>query len=142
MSAEERSLKNGETKTIRTTSTFDCGGRCPIRLHVRNGIITRVEGDDASEPEQLRACLRCRAYRQFVHHPERLTTPLVKRDGEFVETSWDEALGLVASKLANYSKDELAVISSAKSTNEDNYVAQKFTRMVLGTNNIDHCARL
>jgi len=67
---------------------------------------------------------------------------LVKRDGRFIETSWDEALDIVANKLAGYDKDEIAVISSAKCTNEDNYVAQKFARAVLGTNNIDHCARL
>jgi formate dehydrogenase major subunit len=66
----------------------------------------------------------------------------VKRDGKFIETTWDEALEIVAGKLAAYQLDELAVISSAKATNEDNYVAQKFCRAVLGTNNIDHCARL
>jgi predicted molibdopterin-dependent oxidoreductase YjgC len=89
------------------------------------------------------ACVKGRfGIQEFVHHSERLITPLVKRNGEFVETSWDEALDLVADKLANYNKDEIAVISSAKCTNEDNYVVQKFTRAVLGTNSIDHCARL
>ncbi|GAH70280.1 unnamed protein product, partial [marine sediment metagenome] len=79
---------------------------------------------------------------EFVHHRDRLETPLIKRDGDFVEASWDEALELVASRLGSYQADELAVISSAKCTNEDNYVAQKFARAVLGTNNVDHCARL
>jgi predicted molibdopterin-dependent oxidoreductase YjgC len=89
------------------------------------------------------SCVKGRfGIQEFVHHSERLITPLVKRNGEFVETSWDEALDLVADKLANYNKDEIAVISSAKCTNEDNYVVQKFTRAVLGTNSIDHCARL
>jgi predicted molibdopterin-dependent oxidoreductase YjgC len=71
-----------------------------------------------------------------------LTTPLIKRNSEFNEVDWDEALNLVASKLAGYSKEQVAVISSAKCTNEDNYIIQKFTRTVLGTNSIDHCARL
>jgi predicted molibdopterin-dependent oxidoreductase YjgC len=71
-----------------------------------------------------------------------LTTPLIKRDGEFVEASWDEALDLVAEKFSNNKGESFATIASAKCTSEDNYVLQKFTRSVMGTNNIDHCARL
>ena len=74
--------------------------------------------------------------------PERLTTPLVKRNGEFVPATWDEALRLAAANLEKYQSNEVATISSAKCTNEDNYVIQKFTRAVIGTNTIDHCARL
>jgi formate dehydrogenase major subunit len=77
-----------------------------------------------------------------VNHSDRLTSPLVKRDGEFVEASWDEALDLVAEKFASYKGDQFATIASAKCTNEDNYLTQKFTRAVMETNNIDHCARL
>jgi formate dehydrogenase major subunit len=71
-----------------------------------------------------------------------LTTPLIKKNGHFEKATWDEALDLIASKLPQYKKDEVAVIASAKCTNEDNYVIQKFARTVLGTNNVDHCARL
>ena len=71
-----------------------------------------------------------------------MTSPLIKRNGEFTEVTWDEALDLIASKLTGYSGDQVAIISSAKCTNEDNYVAQKFSRIALGTNSIDHCARL
>ena len=97
------STANSETKIVRTTSAFDCGGRCPLRLHVRDGRIVRVEGDDAPEPEQLRACLRCRALRQEVYHPNRLMYP-VKRvgargEGKFERISWDEALETVAGQL-------------------------------------------
>ncbi len=103
MNAEEMSKGNGATKIIRATSTFDCGGRCPLRLHVKDGRIIRVEGDDAQEPEQLRACLRCRAYRKEVHHPERLMHPLKrvgpKGEGRFERISWDEALETIAGKL-------------------------------------------
>jgi len=92
-----------EVNIIRTTSTFDCGGRCPLRLHVENGRIQRVEGDDAPEPDQLRACLRCRAYRQYVHHSERLKYPLKrvgpKGEGKFERISWDEALGTMVDQL-------------------------------------------
>ncbi|GAH62104.1 unnamed protein product, partial [marine sediment metagenome] len=90
-----------------------------------------------------RLCVKGRyGISEFVHHPERLTDPMVRRNDRLTETTWDEALDLVASKLAGYPGDQIAVISSAKCTNEDNYIIQKFTRAVLGTNNIDHCARL
>ena len=91
-------------KIVRTTSTFDCGGRCPIKLHVKDNKILRVEGDDIGDTgQQLRTCLRCRAYRQYVHHPERLMHPLKrvggKGEGKFERISWDEALDTLAGKL-------------------------------------------
>ena len=77
---------------------------------------------------------------------ERLTTPLIKKDGEFVEATWDEALDLVADKFAEIVKehgpDAVAFLSSAKCTNEENYLVQKLSQGVIGTNNVDHCARL
>lgn len=90
-------------KIIRTTSTFDCGGRCPLRLHVKDNRILRVEGDDIEEPGQLRTCLRCRAFRRYVHHPDRLMYPQrrVGRRGEgrFERISWDRALDTLADRL-------------------------------------------
>jgi anaerobic dimethyl sulfoxide reductase subunit A len=92
-----------EVRIVLTTSTFDCGGRCPLRLHVKGNRIIRVEGDEGPEPEQLRTCLRCRAYRQMVHHPERLMFPQkrvgAKGEGKFKRISWDEALDLLAGEL-------------------------------------------
>ncbi len=88
---------------VRTTSTFDCGGRCPLRVHVQGGTIRRVEGDDGPEPDQLRACLRCRAMRQMVYHPERLQYPLKrigpKGQGKFERISWEQAVDEVARAL-------------------------------------------
>ena len=72
---------------------------------------------------------------------ERLTTPLIKRDGKFVEASWDEALELVARKFMEYRGDAFAAVRSSRGTNEENYLVQKFTRAVMGTNNVDNCAR-
>jgi len=77
-----------------------------------------------------------------VNHPDRLTMPLVKKNGKFEEVQWDEALDLVAEKLGQYKGDAFAAFSSARATNEDNYLFQKFTRVVMETNNVDHCARL
>ncbi len=104
MENKELSPNEDEIKFIRTTSTFDCGGRCPIKLHVKNDKILRVEGDDYEiEDEQLRACLRCRAFRKYVHHPERLKYPLKrvgpKGEGKFEQISWDEAYEIIANKL-------------------------------------------
>ena len=68
--------------------------------------------------------------------------PLIRKDGQLTEASWDEALDLITGKLKSYKPEETAVIASAKATNEENYLLQKFARTVLTTNNIDHCARL
>lgn len=95
-------------KIVRATSAFDCGGRCPLKLHVKDNRIIRVEGDDALEPDQLRACQRCRAYRQYVHHPERLMFPQKrvgpKGEGKFKRISWDEALDTLAGELNRVKK--------------------------------------
>jgi len=93
-----------DLKIVRATSAFDCGGRCPLKLHIKNNRIIRVEGDDTADPDQqLRTCLRCRAYRQYIHHPKRLMYPqkrVGKRgEGKFERISWDEALDTLAGEL-------------------------------------------
>ncbi len=108
MENQENDPIEEEEIIIRTTSAFDCGGRCPLRVHVKDGRITRVEGDDAEEPDQLRTCLRCRALRQYVYHPARLKYPL-KRDGpkgegKFKRITWEEALDEIAKKLTYVKK--------------------------------------
>ncbi len=138
----KRKWEGAAEREVVTTCPY-CGVGCQLKLQLKGGRIIEVLPQEENLVNRGQACVKGRfGIQEFVHHPERLTTPLVKRDGKFVETTWVEALDIVASKLANYKADEVAVISSAKCTNEDNYVAQKFTRAVLGTNNIDHCARL
>jgi anaerobic dimethyl sulfoxide reductase subunit A len=94
---------DADVKIVRTTSTFDCGGRCPLRVHVRDNRILRVDGDEGAGPDQLRTCLRCRAMRQYVHHPERLMYPQKrvgeKGEGRFARISWDEAMDTLAGEL-------------------------------------------
>ena len=128
-----------ETSKIRTICPY-CGVGCNLSLSIRGQKLIGVSMADLDNDTGL--CVKGRYGLDFIHHSERLTTPLVKRNGNFEEASWDEAIDLVAKKLGGYKADELAVIASAKSTNEDNYVAQKLARVVLGTNNVDHCARL
>jgi formate dehydrogenase alpha subunit len=120
-----------------------CGVGCSIYLGVRDNKIVSVRGDRDGLVNRGSLCVKGRfGIAEFVHHPERLTSPLIKKNGELKEASWDEALELVAKKLRGYTPDEVGVIASAKCTNEENYVMQKFARAVLGTNNVDHCARL
>jgi len=119
-----------------------CGVGCQLNLQLKDDKIFEVIPHQENEVNRGQACVKGRfGIPEFVYHPERLTTPLIKRDGKLSEATWEEAL-VAAAKLANYNQDEVAVVSSAKCTNEDNYVAQKLGRAVLGTNNIDHCARL
>jgi predicted molibdopterin-dependent oxidoreductase YjgC len=102
-----------------------------------------VRGDREGPANHGRLCVKGRfGIAEFVNHHDRLKAPLIRRHGELVETTWDEALDFVAEKLDGFKGDEIAVISSAKATNEDNYVIQKLARAVLDTHNVDHCARL
>jgi formate dehydrogenase alpha subunit len=130
-----------ETSKVKTVCTY-CGCGCSIYLSVRDQEILGVSPCLENSVNGISLCVKGRYGFDFIHHQDRLKAPLIKKDGDFVEASWDEALDLVASKLKSYKSDELAVISSAKCTNEENYLAQKLARAVLSTGNVDHCARL
>jgi formate dehydrogenase alpha subunit len=134
-----------DTKPVDSVCTF-CGCGCTIQLQVNDGRVVQVTSRIGEGPGQGNLCVKGRYGFQFIGHPDRLTTPLVRRDGELVEASWDEALGLVAGKLADvraaHGPDAIAGFSSARCTNEENYLFQKFMRAVIGTQNVDHCARL
>jgi len=129
---------------VKTVCTY-CGCGCGIYLGVRDGKITGVRGDRKSPVNEGELCVKGRFGYSFVNHPDRLTTPLIKRNGRFEEASWDEALDLVASKFrevqAKYGPESLGGLSSARVTNEDNYLFQKLLRS-LGSNSVDCCARL
>ena len=135
----------GEAKKVRTTCSY-CGVGCQIYLHLRDHKIIRVTGVEDKGPNYGSLCVKGRFGYDFVHHPDRLQKPMIKENGTFKEASWDEALDLVAAKFTQIKDesgaDNIMVLSSARITNEENYLAQKFTRAVIGTNNIDHCARL
>jgi predicted molibdopterin-dependent oxidoreductase YjgC len=116
-------------------------------LFVQDNQIVKIDGADVDlPPNNASLCVKGRFGFDFVSSKDRLTHPLIKKDGQQVAASWDEALQLVADKFGaikeKFGSDALGVLTSARVTNEDNYVAQKFTRAVLKTNNIDHCARL
>ncbi len=145
---EKNARYNGrtrETKKVRTTCTY-CGVGCQIYLHVKDNRVVKVTGVEDVPPNYGSLCVKGRFAFDFIGSDKRLTTPLIKENGQFREATWDEALDLVAKKLADikekHGSDSIGLLTSARTTNEDNYIANKFTRAVLKTNNIDHCARL
>ncbi len=123
-----------------------CGVGCKIDFYKnKEGKLVKAIGND-SGPNEGHLCVKGRFGFDFVQSDKRLTKPLIKKNGKFEETSWDEALSLVAKKFseikAQSGPDSIMAFSSAKCTNEENYLMQKFMRAVIGTNNVDHCARL
>ena len=136
-----------DLEKILTTCVY-CGVGCQIELNVDRGSnrLVKVTSPAGSVPNDGNTCVKGRFGLDFVGRSDRLTHPLIKKNGAFRKAGWDEALTLIAEKLGSlkidYGPDSLAVLSSAKTTNEDNYVMQRFSRAVLGTNNVDHCARL
>ena len=129
------------SREVKTICPY-CGVGCSYYLGVRGGKLVSTRGDRESPVNKGSLCVKGRFGFDFVNHPDRLTTPLIRKNGKLVEADWEEALTLVARKFSNYHGDNFATLSSAKCTNEENYLIQKFTRAVMGTNNIDHCARL
>ncbi len=120
-----------------------CGVGCQLELLVKNGRIIGINPKGDGTVNHGQACVKGRfGIVEYVHHPDRLKVPLIRRNADLEESTWDEALDLVAERMGAYRAEEMGVISSAKCTNEENYVAQKLARAVLGTNNVDHCARL
>jgi len=134
-----------QTKATNTVCPY-CGVGCNLTLHTRDGAIVDVTSPADRGPNYGNLCVKGRFGWAYVGSGERLTTPLIKRDGKFEEASWEQATDYVASRLlatkAERGPDAIAGLSSAKCTNEENYAFQKLFRQVIGTNNVDHCARL
>jgi formate dehydrogenase major subunit len=130
-----------EFKIVHTICPY-CGCGCGIDLIVKDDKIVGAHPFKRHPVNEGKTCIKGSYCYEFVHSEDRLKKPLIKKDGKFVESTWEEALDLIASKLKTYSPDEVGFFSSARCTNEDNYVFQKFARAVIKTNNIDHCARI
>ncbi len=137
--------KPWEVEKVQTTCSY-CGVGCQIYLHVKNNEIVKVSGVEEAAPNFGSLCVKGRFGYDFVQDLDRLKTPLVRKNGTLQEASWDEALDFISQKLqsikAKHGPDSIGLLSSARVTNEENYLAQKFARAVIGTNNVDHCARL
>ena len=147
-------------RKVTTTCTY-CGVGCQFDLNISNDRIIGVTSNPEAPVNGMHLCVKGRYGYDFVHHPERLQKPMVRRyllEGQpkpddrqsrawdWVETNWDSAFDLTAQKFAKIrdinGSDSIGILTSAKCLNEENYLMNKFARQVIGTNNIDHCARL
>lgn len=144
MPKKKEKYRPWDVRKVRTTCSY-CGVGCQMELLVKGDKVVGVEPADGKSNNGL-LCVKGRFAYSFINHPDRLKTPLIKRDGKFEEATWDEAFDLITTKI-NEIKDEngpeaFAGLTSARCTNEENYLFQKLFRAVIGTNNVDHCARL
>jgi formate dehydrogenase major subunit len=140
---ESKSIQYDEK--VQTVCTY-CGVGCNLDVAVKGGKVKSIQAPYEAAVNQGHTCLKGRFAFSFYNHKDRLRTPLIKKNGEFVEATWDEAYEFIADKLtaikSENGPDFIAGISSARGTNEENYLMQKFIRAVIGTNNIDCCARV
>lgn len=140
-----QSKSNKAADKTRTTCTY-CGVGCNLEVASAGGEVLSITAPWDAKVNEGHTCVKGRYAFQFYDHPERLRTPLIKKEGAFVEATWDEAYDLIESKIRHYrtdfGPDFLAGISSSRCTNEENYLMQKMMRAVIGTNNIDGCARV
>lgn len=140
-----QSYRDWETKKVRTTCPH-CGTGCQFYLVVKNNKIVGVEPANGPANQNL-LCVKGKfgSYK-FVHSSDRLTHPLIRKNGVLEKATWDEALDLIASKFKaiqkEYGKDSIAGFSCSRAPNEDNFVFQKMMRTAFGTNNVDNCARV
>ena len=133
------------TDTTRTVCTY-CGVGCNLEVATKSGEILSIQAPYDAEVNQGHTCLKGRYAFKFYDHPDRLRDPLIKRNGKFEKATWVEAYDYIVSKFEKIKKEHgpnaIAGIASSRTTNEENYLMQKFIRAVIGTNNIDGCARV
>ncbi|MBT6440592.1 MAG: formate dehydrogenase subunit alpha, partial [Flavobacteriales bacterium] len=133
------------TDKTRTICTY-CGVGCNLEVATKNGKILSIQAPYDAKSNEGHTCLKGRYAFKFYDHEERLTSPMVRKNGELVAVSWDEAYDFMVDKFtklkSKFGPDSIAGISSARTPNEENYLMQKFIRAVIGTNNIDCCARV
>jgi predicted molibdopterin-dependent oxidoreductase YjgC len=132
-------------KTVLTTCTY-CGCGCNFFLEVLDGEPIGTIPCKTSPVNEGKLCIKGWNVHEFIRHEKRLTTPLLRKNGKLEEVSWEEALNTTAARLkaikSEHGADAIGFLTSAKVTNEENYLLQKFARAAVGTNNVDHCARL
>ncbi|APG29052.1 NADH dehydrogenase [Syntrophotalea acetylenivorans] len=137
-------FRSWEVSKVATTCSY-CGVGCQMTLLTKDNKVVGVEPANGPSNDGL-LCVKGKFAFNFINHPDRLTSPLIKKDGQFVEASWEEAYDLIIDKVktvkSEYGSEALAGLSSARVTNEENYLFQKLVRAGFGTNSVDHCARL
>jgi formate dehydrogenase major subunit len=133
------------TDKVRTICSY-CGVGCNLEVSVKNNKILSIRAPDDAEVNQGHTCLKGRYAWRFYNHPDRLDTPLIRKNDELVPVSWEEAYTYLAKRMTDikthHGAHAIAGISSSRCTNEENYLMQKMLRVAVGTNNIDCCARV
>jgi len=132
-------------KLIPSTCSY-CGTGCGVLFQVMDGRLVDTLPMKTHPVNEGKLCIKGWNLHEHVVSDKRLTSPMLKKNGQLQEASWDEAIQTTAEKLKTiietHGPDSVGVLASAKITNEENYLVQKFARAVIGTNNVDHCARL
>ncbi len=134
----------GEANLVKTICGY-CGTGCGLTLEVENNKIKKIRGDKDAPVNKGQTCVKGAFAYEYVHAKNRLTSPLIRKAGQLVETTWEEAYQFIANKLfeikSAWGPSAISMFACARSTNESNYVTQKFMRTVINSNNIDGCNR-
>lgn len=133
-----------EKKLVKTVCGY-CGTGCGLILEVEDNEIKRIRGDREATVNKGQTCVKGAFAYKYVHAKERLKSPFIRKAGKLVETTWEEALQFIAKKLleikTTFGPESISMFACARTTNESNYITQKFMRAVIGSNNIDGCNR-
>ncbi|HYK71959.1 MAG TPA: formate dehydrogenase subunit alpha [Pseudoneobacillus sp.] len=144
ISEMEAAMRKARIKRTKTVCTY-CGVGCSFEIWTKDRHILKVEPQVEAPVNGISTCVKGKWGWDYVNSEERLTKPLIRKGEEFVEATWDEALGLIASKLSEikekHGPDSIGYIASSKCSNEENFLFQKFARAIMGTNNVDNCSR-
>ena len=144
---EDKSLieRGVPTNWTKTTCPY-CGTGCEMNVGIRDGRIVQIKPAHDSPVSYGHLCVKGRYAFDFNSAPDRITEPMIRENGDWVVVSWDDAIEYIAARLntikSEHGGNAAAVLGSSRATNEENYVTQKFARVVLGTNNVDCCARV
>ncbi len=137
--------RGAPTAWTRTTCPY-CGTGCEMRVGTRDGRITTIRPVQESPTSKGHLCVKGRYAHQWIESPDRVVVPLMRSHGDWRRVGWDEAVSFIAERFTEIMRtrgaERIGVVASSRATNEENYLAQKFTRVVLGTNNVDGCARV
>jgi predicted molibdopterin-dependent oxidoreductase YjgC len=122
-----------------------CGTGCGLILDVEDNKIVKIRGDKEAPVNKGQTCVKGAFAYQYVHAPKRLNTPMIRKAGKLVKATWEEAYDFIATRLSDlkdeFGPDSLSMFACARTTNESNYITQKFMRTAIGSNNIDGCNR-
>lgn len=144
ISEVEAAMRTSRIKRTKTVCTY-CGVGCSFEVWTKGRKILRIQPDEKAPVNGISTCVKGKFGWDFVNSKERLTKPLIRQGDKFIESTWDEALTLIADKLGaikeTHGPDSIGYIASSKCSNEENFLFQKFARAVMGTNNVDNCSR-